>query len=207
MVECTFLPLFSSCQEKWSTKYLSKLDRIKPVNLRLEMKRLPFLDTCVFASCTIEELIISKFKKGGMHTKGKVKEGQLKIASRNTWKFQMCLQLFYHRWWWWGYISENAINCNGVTDSSLWNLSPSSISTFKDNKNSSLHLSIPLWEVTTMDIVSFHVKFFALIVSHLFAVVWGQFSILQLSNSCQIKRPDPVLIYISCHSILVHFLA
>lgn len=42
-----------------------------------------------------------------------------------------------------------------------------------------------------MYIVSFHVKFFALIVSRLFAVVSGQFSILQLSNSCQIKRPDP----------------
>lgn len=42
-----------------------------------------------------------------------------------------------------------------------------------------------------MYIVSFHVKFFGLIVSHLFAVVRGQLSTPQLSNSCQIKRPDP----------------
>lgn len=131
------------------------------------------------------------------------------IWNFSNWKFQKCLQLFLHQWWWWHYVSESTSvwYYERVPHSILWNLSPLSTSTFKDNKNSSLHLSIPLWEVTTMDIVSFHVKFFTLIVSHLFAVVWGQFSILQLSNSRQIKRPDPVLIYISCRSILVHFLA
>lgn len=148
------------------------------------------------------------FKRGGVcycFSIQKVKSQRLKIASRNTWKLQMCLQLFLY---WWHYVSESAINCDRVTHSSLWNLSLLNISTFKDNKNSSLHLSIPMWGVTTMYIVSFHVKFFGLIASHLYSVVWGQFSILQLSNSCQIKTADPKvnLLFVSFHiSILFDF--
>lgn len=62
---------------------------------------------CGFLSCTMEELIIFKLSKGRKgdalalalkHLQGKVEEGQVKIASRNTWKFQMCLQLFLHQW-------------------------------------------------------------------------------------------------------------
>ena len=37
-----------------------------PLNLSWEMKCLAFLNTCVFSNCTIEELIIFNFKKGGV---------------------------------------------------------------------------------------------------------------------------------------------
>lgn len=115
-------------------------------------------------------------------------ESPLQIASRNTWKLPMCSQLFLH---WWHYISEDAINCDRGAHSSLWNLSPLHISTFKDNNNSSPRASIPLCGLTATYLLPFPVKFSGLIISRLEAVVWGQFSIQQLSNSCQIKTPVP----------------
>lgn len=83
-------------------------------------------------------------------------------------------------------VFQSTVNCdNAARCSSLWNSTLFNITTFKDNKNSSPHLSIPMWGVTAVYIVSFHVKFFSLIVSFIHSCLRSVFHfavVKQLSN-------------------------